>query len=631
MSWLAPLGFLGLIGLIALVVIYIIKPNYQNKVISSTFIWRLSLKYKKKRIPISRLHNILLFVCQCLILTLCALLLAKPAILSDKVENDNEKVIILDASASMLLKNAEATRFVRAVEQAKALAENTLSEGGTVSVILADSAPLFLAQRVTEEQSEQLDTVFDGLLSEGTACTYGSANMEEAFALAEQVLKENSEAEVYLYTATTYIEKNGIRVENVADPSEWNVAVLDCTAEYNADNHYEITVDVGCFGKTELVTVNCKVHSPNGKAQPITVSRAEFFDPTEEQKKVVFSTDDFAGVPLYSFDYLEVYVSVGDAFPDDNSFLLYGGTKQTIRVQYASSIPNNFFAGIVRTLRESMKGKWDIKFVEVPEQEVGLTEGFDFYIFEHRMPEIMPNDGVVLLVDPDAAPRDSGLILGDIHQVNRDSTLASGVPHKLMNFVDPGRVTIAKYSEILSADGYEELAFYQGNPVVLLKDTDEQKVVVWAFDLNYSNLIALPDFSFMIYNLFNHFIPSTMSDSAFAIGDTVELTPRGTELKLIGNGEEIAFEENYGKVTLVSPGTYTVTQKSMAGNSLIIENFFVKIPTSESNVTKAVDALPYLNVEKTQETAYQDLLFYFAIALVAFMFIEWYLQTKKNY
>ena len=40
MSWLTPLGFLGLIGLIVLIIIYIIKPNYQNKFISSNFIFK---------------------------------------------------------------------------------------------------------------------------------------------------------------------------------------------------------------------------------------------------------------------------------------------------------------------------------------------------------------------------------------------------------------------------------------------------------------------------------------------------------------------------------------------------------------------------------------------------------------
>ena len=64
MSLLTPLGLLGLIGLIVLLIIYIIKPNYQNKVISSTFVWNLSLKYRKKKIPINKLRNILLIICR---------------------------------------------------------------------------------------------------------------------------------------------------------------------------------------------------------------------------------------------------------------------------------------------------------------------------------------------------------------------------------------------------------------------------------------------------------------------------------------------------------------------------------------------------------------------------------------
>ena len=79
------------------------------------------------------------------------------------------------------------------------------------------------------------------------------------------------------------------------------------------------------------------------------------------------------------------------------------------------------------------------------------------------------------------------------------------------------------------------------------------------------------------------------------------------------------------------PGTYTVTQKPMQGDHLIIENFFVKIPSAESNITKEVDALPMMNVERNIELKHEDLLFYFAIALVTFMFAEWYLQSKKTY
>ena len=53
MKLLAPLGLLGLLGVVALIIIYIIKPNYQQKFVSSTFVWKLSLKYRKRKIPIN--------------------------------------------------------------------------------------------------------------------------------------------------------------------------------------------------------------------------------------------------------------------------------------------------------------------------------------------------------------------------------------------------------------------------------------------------------------------------------------------------------------------------------------------------------------------------------------------------
>ena len=44
MTWLVPLGFIGLVGIIVLIIIYILKPNYQQKLLSSTFVWKMSLK-----------------------------------------------------------------------------------------------------------------------------------------------------------------------------------------------------------------------------------------------------------------------------------------------------------------------------------------------------------------------------------------------------------------------------------------------------------------------------------------------------------------------------------------------------------------------------------------------------------
>ncbi len=642
MSLLAPLGLLGLIGIGALIAIYIIKPNYQTKMISSTYIWKLSMKYRKKHVPISRINNILIFVCQLLILTLCGLLLARPVIEAEAAALQNEKIIIIDASASMLVKDNSNTRFERAVDEVKGFVEDTLEDGGCVSIILADDTPEFIVQRSTSDSQDDVMAVLDGLVAEDLKCSYGSANMTEAVALADEVLLENSEAEVYLFTGTTYIEKNGIKVENISRPEEeWNVAILDCVAKYDNNNHYEITVDVGCYGLTESITVFCKIHGANGKPDEIEpFAKTEFFDPSEPEKTITFNTSDFNEMPLVSFDYLQIYVEVQDSFDSDNYFFVYGGQKQVIRVQYASSDPNNFFRGAIRTLRQNLRNKWDIEFKEVGPADPVEVSGFDFYIFEHTMPDVMPTDGVVLLADPDKAPQNSGLQIADAYDIqDSDYKLAPGVSHTITDYVDLSTVEITRYIEIPSDDGYEHLAYYKGMPMIMLRDNivvvDGQqlasKVVVWAFDLNYSTLSLMPQFAFLVYNIFNYFIPSTVDSNSYEVGDMITLTPRGTDLEVEGNGEKFTFESLPGHMQLNKPGFYTITQKPMQGEHFIIENFFVRIPNYESNITKEVDELPMFTVERQRRITFDDLIVYFAAALVALMFLEWFLQSRVNF
>ena len=49
MSFLQPLGLLGPIGVPIIIIIYIIKSRYVQKPVASTFIWKRSLKYMKRR------------------------------------------------------------------------------------------------------------------------------------------------------------------------------------------------------------------------------------------------------------------------------------------------------------------------------------------------------------------------------------------------------------------------------------------------------------------------------------------------------------------------------------------------------------------------------------------------------
>ena len=146
MGLLTPLGLLGLIGIPILIIIYIIKPKYHDKKISSTFIWRLSLKYRKRKIPLQWLQRSLLFFVQVLAIGLAALILARP--LMQVEAKDGEKVVILDVSASMNSTDGSTTRLDRAIEELYEYASK-VNEENKLTVILADSTPEFLIQRET--------------------------------------------------------------------------------------------------------------------------------------------------------------------------------------------------------------------------------------------------------------------------------------------------------------------------------------------------------------------------------------------------------------------------------------------------------------------------------------------------
>ena len=156
MSWLTPLGFIGLIGIAILILIYILKPNYQQKFISSTFIWELSLKYKKKKIPINKFRNILLFLCQILIICSCAAILAQPILSEAQSALIIDRVVIIDASASMRAAYDEESRFERAVFKADDIARTTFEEDGFVTVIFAGETATYMAQRATADSSFDL-------------------------------------------------------------------------------------------------------------------------------------------------------------------------------------------------------------------------------------------------------------------------------------------------------------------------------------------------------------------------------------------------------------------------------------------------------------------------------------------
>ena len=262
MTLLIPLGLLGLLSIAGLILIYIIKPNYQQKYISSTYVWALSLKLKKKRLPVSKLRNLLLILCQILFLVMCALALAQPALITRAAITEREVIAIIDSSASMRTTFEDETRFQRAVGRVVDLANDVFDADGSVTVIVAGDTPEILAQRA---RAQIRGTVEEELLSlsENDECSYGEADYDAAMAMCEEIVSDNANAEIYLYTDTDFAYiPSGVNVVNVAEEGEWNAGILNAYTVLE-DNYYSVFVEIACYGASDSLPLTVQVQNVN--------------------------------------------------------------------------------------------------------------------------------------------------------------------------------------------------------------------------------------------------------------------------------------------------------------------------------------------------------------------------------
>ena len=392
MNLLLPWGLLGLLSVAVLLLIYILRPNYQHKLVSSTFIWKLSLKYRKNRIPISRLRNIIILILQILLLVSLAFMMAKPVIPLFSTVSAHEKIAVIDASASMMVASGGQTRFERAAEKVKQLTQETLAyEDGYMSVIVAGTDAQFLFSRLNSENSDQAENLLDELTRD--LCGYGSADIGGAAELAEEVLAVNSDAEVLFYTATEYADGGSFEIVDVSADDDWNAAILSATPVLGDSNTYSFTVNAGCYGSAQRLKISLQLSGVNGNANSTLIAeRWETFADDEPEKTLEVTSADFNGTPIVSFSSLYVVIEAQDTMQNDNTFNVYGGQKQPLRVQYASSKPSNFYPNFVMTFRNTFNDYWDVQLDEVAASQA-KTEGYDLYIFEYAMPETKRTDG----------------------------------------------------------------------------------------------------------------------------------------------------------------------------------------------------------------------------------------------
>ena len=117
MSFLAPMALFLSLLLPLIVAMYLLKLRRTERIVSSTYLWRVMVRDVEANAPWQRLRRNLLLILQLLFLAVLILAIAQPFSWA-KGSNSRSAILILDTSASMAATDVSPSRMAAAKDQA---------------------------------------------------------------------------------------------------------------------------------------------------------------------------------------------------------------------------------------------------------------------------------------------------------------------------------------------------------------------------------------------------------------------------------------------------------------------------------------------------------------------------------
>lgn len=519
MTFLYPLGLLGLLGIPVLIIIYIIKSKYTEQTVSSTYLWKLSERFLKKKNPFSRLTGLISLILQILAVLAISLTIAHPILTVPGAAQDY--CFILDGTGSMQMQHeSDVTRFEAGKREIGKLIDDA-TDGSTFTLIyVADKTSTVYQQT----DSKQVATV----LLEGLEYSFSENTMADAQAVAQAYFAENSGAAVYLVTDRAYQTHENITLIRLCDESAQNYALSGVTYAVQGE---QVVVNGTVTSYRSDATLSLQLFA-NEDEQPCANATVV----TKREKATPFQLT----AKLSEFASLRVSIAEGDVLACDNSVVLFDPqSDDTYKILIVSDRPFFIEAAL------GAVGKTNITVRSTEEYDNDL--GYGLYIFDTFTPATMPLDGAIWLINPLASSDDLGfsvqgemsLTEAGVLELSHDST---SMVQMLTRDMTGEEVHLTRYVKCGMYRKFATLMSYRGNPVVFAgTNLYGNRLCVFAFDLHDSNIAMRMDFVMLIRNLAEYSFPAVLEQNSVYCGDTVDLN-------VPANTDSIRVESPTGKV-----------------------------------------------------------------------------------
>ena len=540
MNFLYPLGLLGLIGIPILIIIYIIKSKYTEQTVASTYLWRLSEKFLKRRNPLNPLAGMISLILQILAVTVLSLAIAHPVFVIPGAAN--EYCFILDGSASMNMQSGDGVRFDDAKMRVSEMIEDA-AEGSVFTLIYVGDTTAKVYERISDE-----DRALE--LLEGIKPCFSADDYTEAFSMAQEMFGENSSMKTYLITDKSYTAEN-VETVKVGDGTS-NVGIFKPVHSLN-DGVLTVSAELVSYSGDTTVTVELYVNGSTEPAAEMSVSLAE-----GEKTLVSFSET----APSFSSAVLRIKESDGFMFDNSLTVLDLKG-ENSYSVLLVSDQP--FFVNAAL----SAIGCNDVTVIST--EDYDGAGGYGLYVFESYVPEALPRDGSVWFINPKGSVPDSGFSVQgetvlEAHDVLELTKASSTLATKLTEGVTGEGIYVKQYVKCGLYKNFTTLLSYKGNPVVFAGTNNYgNRQAVLALDLHASNLPLLADdYLTLTENLFEYAFPYIVDEVQYCVGDVMNVNvPAGAQIIEVkspsGESAYLNTDSAIAEHKLTEVGDYSVT------------------------------------------------------------------------
>lgn len=578
------------------IMLYILKRKYKEEVISSSLLWKEVYKNTRANTPWEKFKKNIMLLLQIIIILSIILALMSPFI-SIGGKSYKNIIIVIDNTASM---NTIYDDSNSRLDQGKTLAKeylNSTKEGTNTYIISYDGTSNLLL-------NGDFNKFNAGSIIDKINASYGSGDISDVVSFIKAIgdgIGEEYEALIFtdkqaaisdINGRVVYLGNSGLNasVDNVSHKFVDDKIKVIANITNNGDSLYE--GDFSLYNGEELAAV-----------EGVTLQIGE-------SKTLSFELDSL------NSDYLKGELSRKDILMEDNTYYHVVSENKVKKILLVTD--ENVFL-------EKAFGIIENTEVYKTNDVSNITENdeYDLYVFDNKMPDVMPSKGNILFINPNSNEFFNVLKGGEIGQ-------ATAVKGAVSTYLEDTQFTLSEYNIIETPYYGTNILTIEDNSIGFKGEINDRKIAALSFDLHSTDFALKKEFPILIYELGEELISTGMVYSNnFKAGEKIvvkssdfeneiNVTYPNGDIKGLKSGEEVKGE--------LALGIYKINQND---NN---ESFSVNFPTSSESDTsvEAVGENDNIVHGKSNLKSGFNLTPIFILLAMLVVAFEWILYKKGN-